>query len=76
MRQSCFFFFFPANGPCNDVWKRDALMFVIIRLSNFKIRLSMVLVLGTFDEESLGTKIHRNEADADRRESITGDLVQ
>ena len=59
MRQSCFF---PANGPCNDVWKRDALMFVIIRLSNFKIRLSMVLVLGTFA--------------ADRRESITGDLVQ
>ena len=58
------------------MWKRDALMFVIIRLSNFKIRLSMVLVLGTFDEESLGTKIHRNEADADRRESITGDLVQ
>ena len=55
-------FFFPANGPCNDVWKRDALMFVIIRLSNFKIRLSMVLVLGTFA--------------ADRRESITGDLVQ
>ena len=69
-------FFFPGNGPCNDVWKRDALMFVIIRLSNFKIRLSMVLVLGTFDEESLATKIHRNEADADRRESITGDLVQ
>ena len=58
------------------MWKRDALMFVIIRLSNFKIRLSMVLVLGTFDKESLGTKIHRNEADADRRESITGDLVQ
>ena len=29
----------------------------------------MVLVLGTFDEESLGTKIHRNEAAADRRES-------
>ena len=51
------------------MWKRDALMFVIIRLSNFKIRLSMVLVLGTFDEESLGTKIHRNEAAADRRES-------
>ena len=73
MRQSCFF---PANGPCNDVWMRDALMFVIIRLLNFKIRLSMILVLGTFDEESLGTKIHRNEADADRRESITGDLVQ
>ena len=58
------------------MWKRDALMFVIIRLLNFKIRLSMILVLGTFDEESLGTKIHRNEADADRRESITGDLVQ
>ena len=54
------------------MWKRDALMFVIIRLSNFKIRLSMVLVLGTFDEESLGTKIHRNEVAADRRESITG----
>ena len=74
MRQSCFFF--PANGPCNDVWKRDAPMFVIIRWSNFNIRLSMDLVLGTFDEESLGTKIHRNEAAADRRESITGDLVQ
>ena len=58
------------------MWKRDALMFVIIRLLNFKIRLSMILVLGTFDEESLGTKIHRNEADADRRESITGDLVR
>ena len=74
MRQSCFFF--PLNGPCNDVWKRDALMFVILSLSNFKIRLSMVLVLGTFDEESLGMKIHGNETAADRRESITGDLVQ
>ena len=74
MRQSCFFF--PLNGPCNDLWKRDALMFVILSLSNFKIRLSMVLVLGTFDEESLGTKIHRNGAAASRRESITGDLAQ
>ena len=69
-------FFFPLNEPCNDVWKRDVLMFVILSLSNFKIRLSMVLVLGTFDEESLGTEIHGNETAADRRESITGDLVQ
>ena len=26
-------------------------------------------------KESLGTKIHRNEAAADRQESITGNLV-
>ena len=71
-------FFFPENGHCNDVWKRDALMFVIISLSNFKTdcqRSSIVLVLGTFDEESLRTKIHRKEVAADRRESITGNLV-
>ena len=51
-------------------------MFVILSLSNFKMRQSMVLVLRTFDEESLGTKIHRNGVAADRRESMTGDLVQ
>ena len=37
---------------------------------------SIVLVLWTFDEESLGTKIHRNEAAADRQESIRGNLVR
>ena len=61
------------------MWKRDALMFVIISLSNFKTdcqRSSIVLALGTFDEESLGPKIHRNEVAADRRESITGNLVK
>ena len=57
-------------------------MFVIVSMSNFRrIRLptvngsNIVLVLGTFDEESLGTKIQRNEAAEDRRESVTGKLV-
>ena len=51
-------------------------MFVILSLSNFKMRQSMILVLRTFDEESLRTKIDRNGVAADRRESITGDLLQ
>ena len=36
-------FFFQKKEPCNDALKRDAIMIVIVSLSNFKIRLSMVL---------------------------------
>ena len=68
-------FFFPENGHCNDVWKRDALMFKTRTLRPECQRSSIVLVLGTFDEEFLGTKIHRNEVATDRWESITGNLV-
>ena len=81
MRQSLFFFFHKTDLAitCGG---RDAHMFVIVSMSNFRrIRLptvngsNIVLVLGTFDEESLGTKIQRNEAAEDRRESVTGNLV-
>ena len=69
-------FFFHKMGLAMTCGSVMLVMFVILSLSNFKIRLSMVLVLGTFDEESLGTKIHRNGAAASRWESITGDLAQ